>query len=123
MPPTCGDDWTSPTEADPDYHPGGVWEIKSARSFVLRPGQQCVYDSKLNLIKYDAETGSGIGAGTPDLYGPNAWAPWTLVAHMHQDLCPWEEARRLDGEQGADENMKAYMARRPPSSSAPGATC
>jgi hypothetical protein len=64
------------------YHPGASYEYRSRKEAVqpfsatknppsgaldpLMPGQQCVYDSRGNLITH------GPAAGTPDAYAPNA---------------------------------------------------
>lgn len=74
--------WSSYTPLQ-SYHPGAVSEYRSSESRVrtypplnkptdmprLRPGQQCVYDAKGDLINY------GAGAGTPDAYSPEITLP------------------------------------------------
>ena len=120
--PVCGSQWTSPSRADSSYHPFGAWEIRQLKIFktkllssmppcrspppiTLQSGQQCIYDSALNLMKFDNATGQEIGAGTPDRFSPNKWAPWTTAAHVKHDACPWEWARKIDSELNTDEGV------------------
>lgn len=98
VPPTNPDrkKWTTPSPADPTYHPGAAHCMRSRnpgkdwrgvepgwRNWdpVTSPGQQCCYDSKGNLIT------DGPGAGTPDKIAPIGPIPaWD---HWDNDVAPF----------------------------------
>jgi len=67
-----------------DYHPGGDKEIRSNVATAQGAGQQAVYDKKGDLIT------EAPGAGTAD-------RRFDLIAHLNEDVAPYELALRLDG--------------------------
>jgi AMOP domain len=72
------------------FHPGASSayrsqprEYRQGNHLITRPGQQCTYDRKGNLIT------SGPGAGTPDFSSPTP-DPFSPDSKKHQQLDVWK---------------------------------
>jgi len=85
-----------------DYHPGAKYDYRQTEStleehrlltnpdIVIRPGQQCTYDSDGMLITH------GLGAGTPDIFSPAGGGKTGIGAviidtHVAWDVEPFDK--------------------------------
>jgi RHS repeat-associated protein len=90
--------WRDPTEANQDYHPGGVWDIRSQPNKDGN-GQQCIYDKNFKLITH------GPAAGTPDIVAPVGLLG--LRGHYLYDVIPFYWCSRAG-------MLDVYLKYRPP---------
>ena len=80
-----------------DFHPGAIYDYRQTATTLktysspvkpnavpIRPGQQCTYDNNGYLINH------GIGAGTPDAFGPEGTSAGELL-HTSWDIKPFKE--------------------------------
>jgi len=90
-------DWRNPSPADPAYHPGASFCMRSVPT-PQGHGQQCCYDNAGLLIT------DGGGAGTPDWCAPEGSG---IVCHITDDVFPYNDCAAA----GCPQN---YLNGRPP---------
>ncbi|MBR5591538.1 MAG: hypothetical protein IKW38_03240, partial [Kiritimatiellae bacterium] len=80
------------SNADQDFHPGGVYELRMAVS--SGAGNQCIYDECGKIVT------SIPTAGTADTFSPSEWespSNWdNVVNHFINDVIPYKCAEKLD---------------------------
>ena len=92
--------WTQPDNPGhlEKYHPGAAWEIRSEKAY-NNAGQQCCYDSNLQLIR------DYPGAGTPDKKS----AIEHCIQHQSTDVTPYNRAKYCDEYLAAIEKEAYYV--------------